>query len=121
MEKNFQSWGEVHKYLNSFYELALTDVERAKIKKIVSKSIARHGIANSKLIDAVISYKHGYQQRQVSRAVEQFNLETGEILGEYPSLNQAENATGVRADRICKCCKGKISHVYGLGWRYKNE
>ena len=55
------------------------------------------------------------------RPVLQLDLNTGEVLGEFISLKQAEVVTGVANQNIHKVCRRKRNHAGGYKWRYKES
>ena len=54
------------------------------------------------------------------KIVLQYDMQ-GKFIAEYSSAHQAENETGCDFGSICACCRGKIIHVKGFQWRYKNN
>ena len=48
--------------------------------------------------------------------VESFDLKTGEIIKQYPSLAHAER-DGHSRSAVRACAHGKMRHFHGLGWR----
>ena len=52
------------------------------------------------------------------RAVEKYDLETGEVLGRYPSNSAAARESHGSQSSICKACNGRARQAYGYGWRY---
>ncbi len=66
------------------------------------------------------------QQQQQQQAVEQIDLETGQVLLQFPSINEAARACGRRQAEVLACCLGNnASSCAGYGWRFavlnKNE
>lgn len=45
----------------------------------------------------------------------------GNLIEEYPSINEAGRRCNVFYQNIYKCCKGKRLTAGGYRWRYKNE
>lgn len=46
-------------------------------------------------------------------------LKDGVVIGEYPSLSEAERQTGISEPNILKCCQNKRHTAGGFGWSYK--
>lgn len=59
----------------------------------------------------------------VKKPIQQIDINTGEIVAEYPSLTDAVKATGFNGGNISLSTKGKYLGKYntykGFGWRYK--
>ena len=53
----------------------------------------------------------------ISKAVNQYSMD-GELVGYYPSAKEAQRQTGINADVICRCCKGKARTSGGYRWSY---
>lgn len=53
-----------------------------------------------------------------SRVVYQYTLDNV-FISEYPSCNEAERRTGVKAYNIRSCCYGKQHTAGGFIWKYK--
>ena len=51
------------------------------------------------------------------RAVQQLSLD-GELLCEFRSLTEAQNATGVELHNISECCRGNSKTAGGFRWLY---
>lgn len=43
------------------------------------------------------------------------------LIGEYPSIRDAERKTGIFRSNITKCCKKKVKSAGDFIWKYKNE
>ena len=71
-----------------------------------------HGTRNKRLGEANIN------NPLTSRAVIQMTLD-GEVVGEYPSLAEAQRQTGCDKANIHNCLSGRYTHAYGYIWRYK--
>lgn len=67
------------------------------LKKRVSKTLTNHPL--------------------FSKAVIQKNPE-GKIISEYPSISEAERATGIDGSTISKCCRGALKQSGGYIWKY---
>ena len=68
-----------------------TSVKRASIKKINGKK---------------------------AKTVLQYDLE-GNLIKEWPSVNEIERTLGFRTGNICSCCNGCYKQAYGYIWKYK--
>ena len=55
-----------------------------------------------------------------SKPVEQYNID-GELVGTYPSITAAQEATGIFSQNICQVLKGKHKTAGGYLWKYKEE
>lgn len=53
-----------------------------------------------------------------SKPVMQFDM-SGRLIAEYPSLHEAERATGILQDRISQACRKKASHITCSGYIWK--
>lgn len=53
-----------------------------------------------------------------SKPVCQYDLQ-GKLIHEYGAIREAERKTGIKAQYILRCCKGKISNINGFAWKYK--
>lgn len=47
-------------------------------------------------------------------------LYEGEVIAEFPSINEAVRQTGISEKGIGRCCMGKQETSGGFKWRYKN-
>ena len=58
---------------------------------------------------------------KLSKSVYQIDKTTGEVINEYPSIQEAERQTGISSQNISKCCRGIVGFksAYGYFWRYK--
>lgn len=53
----------------------------------------------------------------ISRKVAQYTLDD-EFIAEYPSLGEANRASGIPHGNISKCCRGVIKQSGGFKWKY---
>lgn len=53
-----------------------------------------------------------------SKAVEQLNSVTGEVIAKFGSNREAERITGTKSSCITLCCQGKQKKSNGYMWRY---
>jgi hypothetical protein len=122
MEQSFSSWSQVYRYLTS-KNIRLKDAERVLLKKVVSRSIAKHGLCDSKLIDTVLLAKnHKYSYKRMSIPVQQIDQKTGDVIAEHLSLAQAEKTTGVPRQRISDFLKGRyVSPENNGSWIWKKK
>ena len=59
--------------------------------------------------------------KKSGKPVEQYTLD-GQLVAEYPSVQEAKRKTGFNAAHISKCCMGiKYKKVGGYVWRYKQQ
>lgn len=68
---------------------------------------------------ASIETRRKMSANRPKKAVLQINKESGEVIAEYESIRDAEQAT--RAYNITKCCKGQILTSGGYKWKYKTK
>lgn len=54
-----------------------------------------------------------------SKAVLQLDINTGEVINEFPSIMEVERQLGIGRGSISHCCNGKYKTAYGYYWRYK--
>ena len=54
----------------------------------------------------------------LSKQVQMFNKQTGELLATFPSIMESERVTGINHGNISKCCNGKRKSACGYIWRY---
>ena len=54
-----------------------------------------------------------------SKAIIQMSLD-GEFIKEWKSGTVIQRELGYSKSNICNCCKGKLKHIYGYKWRYKD-
>ena len=59
-------------------------------------------------------------QIRTNFTVLQIDINTNEVLAEFPSLAEAARATGIAKPTICKVCQGKGKTAGGYKWKYKN-
>lgn len=52
------------------------------------------------------------------KPVNQIDLESGEILGTFPSAAEAAKHVGCNGSDITHCCRGKHKTCKGYGWKY---
>lgn len=81
--------------------------------KSAHKSIWRYSISG---IPEVVSAK---SRRKDSRHILQLTL-NGEILREFPSIQDAANFVGVASTNLSACCRQKVNSIKGYKWRYKD-
>ena len=56
---------------------------------------------------------------KISYPIEQ--IEDGNVIAIYPSLNEASRITKISAGNICSVCKGDRKSAGGFQWKYKME
>ena len=56
---------------------------------------------------------------KISYPIEQ--IEDGNVIATYPSLNEASRITKISAGNICSVCKGDRKSAGGFQWKYKME
>lgn len=56
-----------------------------------------------------------------SIAVEQIDLNSGNVIATYGSMSEAGRAINRGTKAIMDCCKGKQRSTGGYGWRYKDK
>ena len=49
------------------------------------------------------------------------DMNTGEQIGVFSSMREAERQTGVPHSAISTCCRGEWEHAGGYMWRYSKE
>lgn len=54
-----------------------------------------------------------------SKSVLQKDIETDEIIAEFPSTMEIERQLGYSNGNISQCCNGKRKQAYGYKWQYK--
>lgn len=59
------------------------------------------------------------QCKKLGKKVRQYTLD-GTFVREYPYLNYIEKTTGLCAENIAGCCRGKQKTAYGYRWEYVN-
>ena len=62
-------------------------------------------------------FMNGYKGTK-RKTVQQIDLKTDEIINEWESPIDAENATGVARQNVSKVCRGLRNHAGGFRWRY---
>ena len=67
------------------------------------------------------NYGTAIQRRAQKRSmpVLQIDVNTGQVIAEYPSVNEVGRQTVFDFSTISKCCRGEIKTAYGYKWRYK--
>lgn len=55
-----------------------------------------------------------------SKTVLQLDINTGQLISEYPSLNEVERQLNIDHSSISMCCNGKRKTAYGFKWRYQD-
>lgn len=56
-----------------------------------------------------------------SMPVLQIDINTNEVIGEYPSAMEAARKLNIYQGNISKCCRGEYKTAYGYKWEYKKE
>lgn len=56
-----------------------------------------------------------------SKPVEQYDLESGELLATYPSTRAVERLMGFNQSAISKACNGQYKQMYGYIWKYQDN
>lgn len=57
----------------------------------------------------------------VEKPIEQYDLETGELVATYPSLSKCCEVTGYGIDTVSMACNGKYKKAYGYIWKHGNK
>lgn len=57
----------------------------------------------------------------LSKPVEQYDLESGELLATYPSTMAVERLTGFSNGNISAACRGQYKKAYGYIWKYQDN
>lgn len=52
------------------------------------------------------------------KCIYQIDLETNQIIKEFPSLSSASKEVNGHIGNISKCAKGEIKCAYGYKWKY---
>lgn len=63
------------------------------------------------------------QQRRAEKQsipVLQIDINTGEVITDYPSAREAERQLNIRQCAISECCNGKRKTAYGFKWKYQD-
>lgn len=61
--------------------------------------------------------KTGFQNA-TSIPVSQIDLNTGNVIATFGSMQEAGRITGCSPQKIGQCCKGVFSQTHGYGWKY---
>lgn len=84
---------------------------------------------SSKTIEKMRAAKLGFKnpnfrkfgkENKSSKPVLQFDLNE-ELVASYPSIDKANELTGINISSIGMCCKGKRNTSGGFIWKYKNK
>lgn len=59
--------------------------------------------------------------KKISMPVLQLDVNTGQVIAEYPSANEAARQTKLYQGGISMCCRGECKTAYGYKWQYKKE
>jgi len=78
-----------------------------------NNTYGHHGEKLSKSITGTINRKG------TSKVVLQIDIETEQIIEEYPSAREVERRTGFNQGFICKCCRGEKNKAYNYIWKFK--
>lgn len=78
-----------------------------------NNAYGHHGEKLSKSITGTINRKG------TSKIVLQIDIETGQIIEEYPSTREC-GRNGFDQSAVSKCCRGKLKQYKGFIFRYKN-
>lgn len=62
-----------------------------------------------------------HRKAHKERAVEQYDLMSGNTIAEYESGKAATASTGITRSSISLCCNGKQRSAGGFGWRFKEN
>lgn len=62
--------------------------------------------------------RKGKYNTKISKTVIQIDKESGEILNEYPSINEIYRQLGYSPSRISNCCRGIYKQYKGFIWKY---
>lgn len=65
--------------------------------------------------------RYGTRLKKLSKTVIQLDLETKQIIAEYPSAKEAGRQLNISQGNISSCCRGKLKTAYGYKWEYKKE
>lgn len=78
-----------------------------------------YGTRNERFAKA--NKENGLYERQAkafSKAVQQIDKESGEVIAEFPSVNEVQRQLGFDKGYISACCLGKHKLAYDYLWRY---
>ena len=71
-----------------------------------------YGTHNKRASEAKINHP------SLSKKVQMFDKQTGELLATFPSTHEAERVTGINQGHISECCIGKLKSAGGYILRY---
>ncbi len=57
-------------------------------------------------------------RKSFGRAVQQIDMETGEVIREWECVSDAAKEVGTDVSSICKVCRGKQNYSKGYKWKY---
>ena len=95
-------------------EAFLENTNNLKTVNHIDKNKLNNNIENLEYMSIGDNVRHS-----LNKPVIKFD-ETGNVLEEYPSINEAGRQTKIYYQNIYKCCKGKRKTAGGYEWRYKD-
>lgn len=92
-------------------------------KKIGCNDYVVRSVLDNHNISTEERQKRGYVDGSstAKQPVEQFDLNTGQVIQQFSSLSEAARSINGDSSCISKACKGKYNSHKGYGWRYKGQ
>lgn len=82
------------------------DLKKSNLEWCDSKYNANYGTRNKRIVEAQ------------SKPVLQIDLETNQIVAEYPSTSEASRQLNIYHSGISMSCNGKLKAYKGFKWQY---
>lgn len=81
----------------------------------VTKGMASTAATKGRVVNDYLIIRHGTQS---GKAVEQYDLSTGEVIKRWETIESASKETGVKRCNISLCCHGRQKTAGGYRWRF---
>lgn len=81
----------------------------------ITKGMASTAATKGRVVNGYLIIRHGTQS---GKAVEQYDLSTGEVIKRWETIESASKETGVKRCNISLCCHGRQKTAGGFGWKF---
>ena len=84
----------------------------------ITKGMASTAASKGRVVNGYLIIRHGTQS---GKKIEQYDLNTGEVIKTYPTIESASKETGVNRSNIAATCRNERKSAGQYGWRFISE